>query len=1048
MAARNERNGAFPRVPWAGAAEPDLAFVVLEATGCDTALDRLSRVQASRSGEGGSWRELDRECGASRPAGAAAAAFAELAQLVRGARVVVSEREAFVPWAQHFGANELAAAAIGADELAALLSPSRAHRRTSPPPSDVEALVRDLAEIVGRFQALPEQAHALAAAAWTASWWKLCESDPATASRLARALELVERPSRWRGSPSGAACELRDGVLGASLRCDPEDAGELVRSEIDEMRPLWASAGDRWRELDTVPVALDGAAPLGEEDLALVDSIFREHLPALFAGPGGAACYREGQHQVARAVAGTLGSRKLLLVHAPTGTGKTLSYLVHALLWSLRNGVRVAVSTYTRALQEQAVEQEVPRALAALARAGVAAAPRITVLKGRANYLCWRALRYHVPGEGDGGESWLAWASAMLFAWTDEDGDLDRFPMRVALAAEPRSGYQRELESLVRSVRAAPGCCRGRSDRETCAAEVARQRAERSHLIVTNHAFALIRPNYFRHVVFDECEHLHDQAGGAWSWSVTLREIRELLVRLRQPGRPNSRAPLDRLERLTLEGDPAHPFLAGCRDAWFEALGALDALQAAVGGFKAWREQEQRKRDPRDQHSLLREYVEAAGGEGARALLEAHRALCAAASELDANLSRLATELESIPATNVARLRRALELARGDMLEWLEALRNWLPAVDGVPAFVPERFYDVEQDGRGDDLLAARVLLPNEILGRSYYPGLDSAVLISATTWLRGGFETATSYLGLDRAMQPLESEERAPSVVETFRAGDPFDYGRVLVCVPNDAPDLSRSRETFQAYVRRFVAHLGERTRGRMLVLFTASEEARRTGEELSGFFRARGIPLWFQNMSGVRKEELGELFRRRVDSCLFGVDTFWYGADFPGETLEYVVIVKLPYGVPDRYHHAQCAALGASEQRRRIYLPRALAKFRQGFGRLMRRESDRGCVFVLDSRVLWGAHRLFLGELPLRSEVGRAPDAEWPATGSRLVVDTSERCLQAAFEHMELPGELVRRGLEAPFETHPAAPAPPGARAAAQEPRILDVAPGDVPF
>jgi Rad3-related DNA helicase len=60
--------------------------------------------------------------------------------------------------------------------------------------------------------------------------------------------------------------------------------------------------------------------------------------------------------------------------------------------------------------------------------------------------------------------------------------------------------------------------------------------------------------------------------------------------------------------------------------------------------------------------------------------------------------------------------------------------------------------------------------------------------------------------------------------------------------------------------------------------------------------------------------------------------------------------VIVRLPYGVPDRYHHAQCAALGTNEQWRRIYLPRALAKFRQGFGRLMRRETDRGCVFVLD--------------------------------------------------------------------------------------------------
>src|SRR6185436_8889607 len=154
---------------------------------------------------------------------------------------------------------------------------------------------------------------------------------------------------------------------------------------------------------------------------------------------------------------------------------------------------------------------------------------------------------------------------------------------------------------------------------------------------------------------------------------------------------------------------------------------------------------------------------------------------------------------------------------------------------------------------------------------------------------------------------------------------------------------------------------------------------------------------------MRGVAKEELGELFRARVDSILFGVDTFWYGADFPGETLEYLVIVKLPYGVPDRYHHAQCAALGAAEQRRRVYLPRALAKFRQGFGRLMRRESDRGCVFLLDSRAQAAQHRLFLEELPLAGTL--APDGEgvWRSEGARVLRGSTDECIQSALAHME---------------------------------------------
>jgi hypothetical protein len=138
-----------------------------------------------------------------------------------------------------------------------------------------------------------------------------------------------------------------------------------------------------------------------------------------------------------------------------------------------------------------------------------------------------------------------------------------------------------------------------------------------------------------------------------------------------------------------------------------------------------------------------------------------------------------------------------------------------------------------------------------------------------------------------------------------------------------------------------------------------------------------------------------------------LLGVDTFWYGADFPGETLEYLVIVKLPYGVPDRYHHAQCAALGAGEQRRRIYLPRALAKFRQGFGRLMRRESDKGCVFLLDGRVLEPRHRFFLKELPIGPSL------------ARLVRGDTDRCVHEALEHMGLVADVQRRGLDWSFET-----------------------------
>ena len=123
--------------------------------------------------------------------------------------------------------------------------------------------------------------------------------------------------------------------------------------------------------------------------------------------------------------------------------------------------------------------------------------------------------------------------------------------------------------------------------------------------------------------------------------------------------------------------------------------------------------------------------------------------------------------------------------------------------------------------------------------------------------------------------------------------------------------------------------------------------------------------------------------------------------------------MIVRLPYSVPDRYHHAQCSALGSAEQRRQVYMPRALAKFRQGFGRLMRRETDRGSVFLLDNRVLDPRHRAFLRELPVQN-----PFADDVEDGSAvLVVGPTDRCLDAALAHMGMKADVRRRRLERPF-------------------------------
>ena len=1036
-----------------------IAFCSLWTTGPDTTLDsvfRLLAMRAGEAGEAGAWRVFDETCDpfpSEQDASATATARmareygvtrAELAgareakdawrafvEFVGDGPVVVPDGEAFVTWWEHLsGAVGSAPACIGLDELASLFTPGRlAGRRgalvkallpsASGPPRAIHPpeLQAALGELTRRVLARDPRVLEVLAFGLGRAWSELRATDERAAERLALALTLLERPSAWAGASNDlfpAAGELADGALSEAAAAAGREPPAL-----EDLQPRCAVVYEDWGGFSTVPPYSEAPTPFDAADERLLDDLFRVHLPGQFRDdqPGAPDdFYRASQHAVATEVARTLGAPELLLVHAPTGTGKTLAYLLPAMLWARRNNVRVGVATYTRALQEQAMERDVPRALGALHRAGAGDGIRVTVLKGRENYLCWRALCSLAPAVDEDAETWLAWSSLALFALTDEHGDLDQFPLRPPVRLASSKRYRKLLATFVRHVRAQTGCCTRESDRETCAAEVARRRAERSHVVLTNQSFALARQDFFKHIIFDECEHLHDQAHSAWSHRLSFQAARDVLGRMHAPRRGTSRAPLDRLARQLQPTTRPRASLDDCLRAWESTAHAFSELETATGVFEGWRQRASRSRTERDEHSLLREYVESGDAEE---LLLARRRVTANGNELDASLAELAEHLDQMIGGGRT-VRRGLDLARSDLADVLAAVDSWLPLQDGQAAFRPETFYDVETNARGEHVLAARVLLPNEYLGRNYYPGLRNGVFLSATTWLGGGFEAAKGYLGLDRAAEPAEDEERVGCTVRTFRSPEVFDYGRVLVGVPRDAPSFARDKRAFLAYVRKFIAFLGERTRGRMLVLFTNAMDVKQVGEELRGFFRARNIPLWYQGMEEAGKEELAGLFRSHVDSILLGVDTFWFGADFPGETLQYLVIVKLPYGVPDRYHHAQCAALGADDQRRRIYLPRSLAKFRQGFGRLMRKTTDRGCVFILDGRVLEPRHRMFLRELPLAqgpvsgAADGGAADSE---TAAKFVRGDTDHCVQAALAHMDMLSDVRRRGLTSTF-------------------------------
>jgi ATP-dependent DNA helicase DinG len=1035
------------------------ACVVLWASGTDTRLDGIVRMAAVRRSAEGGWESFETFCapfaddaGATRrivarfgvgsdaleAAPPMAEAWRRLREFVNDRPVLADDGTLLATWARALDrqaqVQEAPLDVIGLDDVTALVEPGHLSSFASPeliwtfleaelapqPKAAIQPphVLAALAEVVARFQDHGPAVHAVCARGWRRALEGLEGEDLAASRRLARTLDVIEHPGRWGGDTEVfAGGRLRDGIL-----------SEGAAEDLDEDDPLAIldPAVARQPELDDDNKPLDAdtedAAPFMDEDLVLLDELFKTHLPDLFnegqTRRSRAEMYRKSQHRVAEEVARCLGSDELLLVHAPTGTGKTLAYLLPALIWSRRYGVRVGIATYTRALQSQAMEREVPRALAALSRAGLPGGFKVSILKGREHSLCWRALRIHTPQEGDDPETWLAWTTLALFGLRDGEGDLDRFPRRPPVRLMGTGAYRTALRVLLSHVKGRSGCCSTQADRAVCAAETARRKAERSHVVITNHSFALARPEFFRRVVFDECEHLHDQAMSAWSHRVSFPDIRRILRRLHEPGARSGggrqRPALDRLQKKFLPGSAAHDRLKAALVLWTHASTALSDLEAQVLAYEGWRSSALLGRGESEQHGLFREFVETCPDAGQ--MITARVALESSLARLDGALAQLTEELELAPIRRGERVRRTLELSRIDVVEVGRAVASWLPMDNGLPSFGNRVFHDVERNVRDEPVLAALVLLPGDALGRHYYPELSSAAFVSATTRLGGSFDKARRYLGLDRvAARDRETGDLDYTAgcerVTSFHAPEVFDYSRVMVGVPRGVPSV-QNREAYLDFLARYLPWYAERTRGRMLVLFTSLRDVREVGERATAAFEARGLPLFWQGMDAAGKEELSSLFRERVESTLFGVDTFWYGADFPGDTLETLVLARLPYGVPDRYHHAQCAAIGRMAQHNGIYMPRALAKFRQGFGRLMRKATDRGVVLIMDSRVTERRHREFMGELPV--ERPGQFDAE---TRARLVRGDIDLVGREAFAHLGLLSDMERRGLAPHF-------------------------------
>ena len=684
-------------------------------------------------------------------------------------------------------------------------------------------------------------------------------------------------------------------------------------------------------------------------------------------GPGGRLSlrwprYEERQAQVELAgdIAATLERGGVQLAEAPTGIGKSLAYLLPGVLATLERDVRIVVATCTRSLQDQLIERDLPALLGALeVRVPFAR------LKGKQNYLCPRSLDLV---EGRGAEETEVLESLRRWSAEDPEGDLDRF------SPEDAEAFRRVRGRVATDPTACTmaTCGRGRE----CFWVRARRRASSARLLVVNHALLALSGEVdgllpeFDLLVVDEAHRLEGVLLGQLERSISRNRFEDAL-RMVGAGRAGGRSPA-----LSAQGGPKHsgrgggllarvkryalPLFGADRGA--STAGELDALGKRVGEAREDAERLFAALEPaQSRHAIYgararyRSALELFGRD-----LEPLEAMLSHCAAFAGGLHRLAEQVGEAGAQGAAEeLVAELEEVSGRFTGLGRDLETLAEASD--PAWVYWRTAGATLPGRtgggrGVELHGAPVSVGDHAR-RLVLERARAAVLTSATLSSGGDFSFLAERLGLG-------ASSGVP--YETASYPSPFPLERQMrVFVYDGGGDEAEA-------VASVVAALQLECGRNQLVLLTAHERLRRARERLMERLPVHAA-LLAQDWDGAAAV-VSERFRSARGAILLGVQSLWEGVDFPGESLEILVVAKLPFSVPD---DPLVEARGERLRERGLEpfkhdaVPEAVLRFRQGVGRLIRRSDDRGVLVVCDPRLTSASYRgPFLDALPVAPE------------------------------------------------------------------------------
>ncbi|CAJ0780603.1 putative ATP-dependent DNA helicase YoaA [Ralstonia condita] len=656
-----------------------------------------------------------------------------------------------------------------------------------------------------------------------------------------------------------------------------------------------------------LPLAEPSAEPdAGETPAAAAVDAHHDELATLFADDGtlakGIDSYRPrlSQLKMAQAVANAIEAADSVIVEAGTGTGKTYAYLVPAMLW----GGKVILSTGTKNLQDQLFLRDIPTV-----RKALNAPVSVALLKGRANYVC----HYHLERTSQNGRlssrqdaAWLRQIN--LFLKTTKTGD------KAELSSVPENAPVWNLVTSTRDNCLGSDCAYYKD----CFVMRARKEAQQADVVVVNHhlffADVMLKDTGMAEllpaantVIFDEAHQLPETATLFFGETISTNQI------------------------LELARDSVAEGLSHARDAVDWAAIAAPLERAA-----------------RDLRLVFRQ-------DGARLSIKQIDNDAAIATPFYEVLPKLEQALSDFTAALEAQAERAetIEQCHRRAIALCEKLEAWAnpklsqtPRNDGgeageTAAPADERVRWVEVFANSVQLhLTPLSIAP--IFSRQRAGQPRAWIFTSATLSVRGNFTHYAAQLGLDRN--------------RSITLDSPFDYAsQGLLFVPRDLPQPSDPR--FTDAVLDTALPMIEAAGGKTFVLCTTLRAVNRAAERLADEFAQRGwdFPLLVQGQAS--RTELLDRFRALGNAVLIGSQSFWEGVDVRGEALSLVVIDKLPFAPPD--DPVLSARMEALEKKGLSpfavhQLPHAVITLKQGAGRLIRSETDRGVLMICDPRLV----------------------------------------------------------------------------------------------